>query len=311
MCPLQHINCPFQAIGCDSGAFFLRMEWRQGHAASSLHQHLLLIAQENTRLSSECESTSSVRNAIYERAVKENAEMIYSQNGSLESLKLAMNSLGDSLQEIKHKISSLQHVIAAETICLAELERRSGQLEGTEASIATFIEAVKALRVPKDIGTYYIFHPFSPIIFTIDDFRKRIATNDMWLSPPFYTHSGGYKMLIFVHPNGYGNARGKFVSVGLHLMSGEYDDYLKWPFPGAIITLTAVNQLRETNSKSEHFQLAGEDTLYIRSRQLNFDDNLTRGLRISKFLDHKVLSHFLDYRNHLKLKLYRIQFLPL
>ena len=48
-CPLQHINCPFQAIGCDSEAFFLRTEWssRQGHAVSSLHQHLLLIAQEN------------------------------------------------------------------------------------------------------------------------------------------------------------------------------------------------------------------------------------------------------------------------
>ena len=34
MCPLQHINCPFQAIGCDSEIFFLRTEWRQGHACS-------------------------------------------------------------------------------------------------------------------------------------------------------------------------------------------------------------------------------------------------------------------------------------
>ena len=215
------------------------------HAVSSLHQHLLLIAQENRRLSSDCESTSSLRNIIYERAVKENAEIICSHKGILKSLKLEMSSLGDySLQEIKHKISSLQHVIAAERICLAELERRNKWLESTKASITTFTEAVKTLQVPsKDIETYtyYIYRPSSPrpITFTINNFRKRIATNDnMWLSPPFYTHSGGYKMFIFVYPNGYGNAGGKSVSVGLHLMSGEYDDYLKWPFPGTIITLT-------------------------------------------------------------------------
>ena len=307
MCPLQYVNCPFQAVGCDSGALFLRTEWSQGHAVGNLHQHLLLIARENVQVLSECKSNSTLRNAIYEKSIKENAEMICYQNGILESLKLAMKSLGDHLQETRHKIASLKHMVASERICLAELERRSEHLENTKASIAVTTEAVKVLSVPKAIGTY-ASDPLHPITFTINNFKKRIATNDMWLSPPFYTHTGGYKMLILVYPNGYGNAQGKFVSVGLHLLSGEYDDHLKWPFPGAIITITAINQ-RRMNDKSEHFELVGEDTLYTRSRP--FDDNLKCGLRISKYLDHKILSNFLDYRNCLELKLYRIQFLPL
>ena len=79
-------------------------------------------------------------------------------------------------------------------------------------------------------------------------------------------------MLILVYPNDYGNAQGKFASVGLHLLSGEYDDHLKWPFPGSLITITAINQHR-INDKSEHFELVGEDTLCTRSRPC--------GLRIS------------------------------
>ena len=197
----------------------LHTEWSQGHAVGNLHQHLLLIAQENVRVLSECESNSTLRNAIYEKSVKENAEMICYQNGILESLKLTMKTLGDSLQETRHKIASLKHMVASERICSAELEKRSKHLENTKASIAVTTEAVKALTVPKTIGTY-ASDPLHPITFTINNFKKRIVTNDMWLSPPFYTHTGGYKMLILVYPNGYGNAQGKFVSVGLHLLSG-------------------------------------------------------------------------------------------
>ena len=115
-------------------------------------------------------------------------------------------------------------------------------------------------------------------------------------------------MIMFVYPNGYGNAHGKFVSIGLRLVYGEYDNHLKWPFPGAIITLTAISS-RGMNGRSEHFELVGDETLCIRSRQ--FDDNFRCGLRISKYLDHKILSSFLDYTSCLELKLYRIQFLPL
>ena len=302
MCPLQYINCPFQAVGCDTGALFLRMEWSRGHPVSNLHQHLLLIAQMNAQVSSQCESHSILRNAIHIKGVKEYTDMIRSQNGILESLKLAMKSLGESLCDTRQKIDSLKHILATDKICIAKLERTNEEAENTNACFMATIEAVKALPVPKAIDLETACPINLPITFSINNFRKRITMNDIWTSPPFYTHAGGYKMLIFVYPNGCGDARGKFVSVGLHLMSGEYDDHLKWPFSGAIITLTAVNH-RRMNNRSKHFEFVGENRI--------FDDNLRCGHTISQYISHRFLSNYLDYGNCFELKLYRIQFLPL
>ncbi|CAI8000660.1 TNF receptor-associated factor 4, partial [Geodia barretti] len=59
--------------------------------------------------------------------------------------------------------------------------------------------------------------------------------------PSFFSHSHGYKMSIFVYPDGIGNGKGTHVSLFACLMRGEYDDHLKWPFRGKI-TVQIVNQ---------------------------------------------------------------------
>ena len=47
-------------------------------------------------------------------------------------------------------------------------------------------------------------------------------------------------MSLRVDANGWESGAGTHVSVGVHLMQGEYDDNLVWPFKGAI-TLQLVN----------------------------------------------------------------------
>ena len=305
MCPLQYINCPFQAVGCDTGALFLRTEWNHGHPVSNLHQHLLLIAQMNAQVSSECESTSNVRNVIHQKCIKANTEVIQSQSRILESLKLVIKSLGVNLQETRHKINSLKHMMAAEKICLAELEMKAKQMKNAQIALTGTLQEVKALPVPKPIGISCT----QPVTFTIDKFRKRMAIDDTWLSPPFYTHSGGYKMCISVQPNGFGDAHRKCASAGIHILMGEYDDYLMWPFAGAIITLTAIATQRAHANTSTLFKLTGEHTIHIRSKQL--DGGLGCGLKVSKFLNHRSALSYYVTRDCLQLMVYHIQFLPL
>ena len=72
---------------------------------------------------------------------------------------------------------------------------------------------------------------------TVCDF---IVTNfstymKQYLSPPFYTHTKGYKMYLSVFANGRNTGKSTHVSVYATLMRGEYDDQLKWPFEGDII----------------------------------------------------------------------------
>lgn len=65
--------------------------------------------------------------------------------------------------------------------------------------------------------------------------------DENWFSPHFWTHTQGYKMCLCVVANGEGPAGGKFTSILIHMMKGEFDNQLVWPFSG-IITVELVDQ---------------------------------------------------------------------
>ena len=85
-----------------------------------------------------------------------------------------------------------------------------------------------------------------PFSFTMADFAQHKLDDDECFSPPFYTHTHGYKMCLKVFANGFGDEKGKCVSVFSYLMQGEYDDELEWPYSGTI-DIHLVNQLQDHN----------------------------------------------------------------
>ena len=70
---------------------------------------------------------------------------------------------------------------------------------------------------------------------TVAEFSKRKLFNNVYHGPPFYTHPQGYKMCLRVYANGDGSGKGTHVSIYAHLMKGEHDDQLQWPFEGEIV----------------------------------------------------------------------------
>jgi TNF receptor-associated factor 4 len=50
------------------------------------------------------------------------------------------------------------------------------------------------------------------------------------ISEPFYTNRYGYKMAASVFLNGNGAGEGKYLSVYIKLLPGEFDNILDWPF---------------------------------------------------------------------------------
>ena len=83
-------------------------------------------------------------------------------------------------------------------------------------------------RLTQDLQQICI--PICPPVFTMDKFKQRKRDNEVWYSPPFYTHHKGYKMCVGIYANSYGEHKGAYTSVSVHLMKGEFDDELKWPF---------------------------------------------------------------------------------
>ena len=123
--------------------------------------------------------------------------------------------------------------------------------------------------------------------FVMTNFENRRVTENPWYSPPFYTHPHHYKMCLTVYASGIGMGKGTHVSVFVHLMRGEFDDDLKWPFRRDI-AVQLLNQLGE-----------GEDHVRVISfAERKPDDSAGRviagdrgesGWGIPKFVSHSIL----------------------
>jgi len=92
-----------------------------------------------------------------------------------------------------------------------------------------------------------------PTELTIKNFDKHYHESDECYSLPFYTHPRGYKMYLRVFINGCGEGKGTHVSVYAHLMRGEFDAHLKWPFQ-AQVTIAMLNQLENNNHIKNTFE---------------------------------------------------------
>ena len=54
-------------------------------------------------------------------------------------------------------------------------------------------------------------------------------------SPAFYTSQGGYKLCVRINLNGVDSGAGKHIAVFVHMMQGDFDAILTWPFTATII----------------------------------------------------------------------------
>ena len=71
--------------------------------------------------------------------------------------------------------------------------------------------------------------------FTLTEFTKRKQFNNVYYSPPFYSHPNGYKLCLRVVANGSGKGKGTHISIYAILMKGDDDNNLQWPFEGDIV----------------------------------------------------------------------------
>ena len=88
-----------------------------------------------------------------------------------------------------------------------------------------------------------------PMKYKLTNYDRHKTADDIIYSPAFYTSPGGYKMCICVYTNGDGEGKCTHVSVFTHLMKGENDDHLPWPFTGTV-NVKLLNQLENNNHKS-------------------------------------------------------------
>ena len=72
-------------------------------------------------------------------------------------------------------------------------------------------------------------------------------------------------MCLGVCANGYDKGKGTHVSVYAHLMRGEFDDHLKWPFQGHV-TVAMLNQLEDNNHATETIRFTSTTNIEVIGR---------------------------------------------
>ena len=121
------------------------------------------------------------------------------------------------------------------------------------------------------------------------NFSEHKRVDDIWYSTPFYTGPDGYKLQLRVHANGDGSGEGTHVSVYVHLMKGEYDHMLTWPFK-CDITIRLLNWREDKGHVEEILDFNDSDDIKYRKRVM-------QGVRATDGLGYDFISHSDLYYN--------------
>ena len=165
--------------------------------------------------------------------------------------------LRQELQEARqcHHAEMLRHQAEMREIqqnYMAELETMKESILELKLTLMETEEEVEQKYASLKINTVPLATP--PVNFAVDNFEHLKSTGQRWSSNPFYSHPGGYKMVIHVYPNGYGHAAGTHLSLYVCLLRGEFDDQLQWPFNGEI-TVEIYNRSQSRWSKQTVIKL--------------------------------------------------------
>ena len=209
------VRCPHKAEGC---------EW-QGELRS-LEQH---VAQSCGLKVIRCDFSYAGCGAQLQRRLM-SAHMKEGMEAHLSLLSL-----------VAQEVPKLQTVVQQQTDLVKkqddQLKQQGDQMKQQGDQMKLMADLIKQqgdLIKQMENRIKQLEKPLPPVDIIMDDFEQHKKSNDIWYSPPFYTHLGGYRMCLRVDANGVVGGKGTHVSVHVYLMRGEFDDLLKWPFRGEV-----------------------------------------------------------------------------
>ena len=185
---------------------------------------------------------------------------------------------GTQAQRGGHNNSSLSHhlSLAIDKIMLLEkkngfqekkiniLEKKVADLEKgndyLKSSISSAENLICCLDTEVDQAEKRIHHLETQslknfFIWSLDDIGIKIAKDKKSMkdkdicSSPFYSAPFAYKFFLQIYLNGIGEHKGTHITLFFHIMKGEYDNLLEWPFSKKV-TLTLLDQTEKKDHKS-------------------------------------------------------------
>ena len=218
-CEHTVISCKYEGIGCDVKMKRKDMGAHEQDDKAHLHQALTTVVKLK-----EYTTKLSIGFFCLFVVVVWSSFLLYNENTKTvqDRLQSATETLTSMKEAVQDRLQS-----ATETITSMKEENKAVQ-DRLQSATETITSMQKKLK---------------SVLFKIINYEKKKKNNEVFSSQSFYT---GYNMYIKVHPNGVGDGEGTHVSVFVHILKGDNDDNLKWPFIGTV-KIELLNQLEDNN----------------------------------------------------------------
>ena len=273
-CPLVFVDCDFQMVGCK-----VRLPRRDmpSHINESISGHMSYMqVYVNTHPRVNMAACIGLMVGTIQKVVIANAHTMHEAEEERRESSEKIAQLQESHDQLKtsfdEKCAELQHMKQQFTLQRSVAQHRNNPTKTRtslelQQNLTDLDHDSKARSETKISETGSATLPFN---FTMTEFKSKKDNNIKWYSPPFYTHTNGYKMCIKVEANGSRRGMGTHLSVHAYLMQGPCDHNLSWPFTGTV-NIQLLNQLKDENHKT---------------RTINFTDT-TNPKHISRVLHHE------------------------
>ncbi|KAL5497369.1 hypothetical protein EMCRGX_G013834 [Ephydatia muelleri] len=157
----------------------------------------------------------------YEKLVSNTQDYQYLKENQITlrvvNIEMKKRKESTTLTEVQKEVTSLLEQCKQMCKQLEILEQQNSMLQGIKSKSAHMC--------------FYAEYP----TFIMDNYSYYSENQKTWLSDDgFYTQLHGYKLRLEVNAAGTGEWYGNHISVGLHLMKGDYDGELTFPFCGEI-----------------------------------------------------------------------------
>ena len=214
ICPLEIVSCEYNDLGCNVD---MTRQDIEAHNNEYLTKHLNLAKQKLVCSTKELESSKAQLNIVEER------------------LRTVKNIFAYSIEEVLSMVRLLDQL---------NLEKQKKEKSNLLRQISLYYKSLLLLQG----------NQVAPVILKMNKFEKHRRNNSSWFSPPFFTHRHGYRLLVCVIAAGYDGAarKDKFMSLGICVMQGQYDNEVTWPMEG-VVRVSLLNQLSTEDDDDENY----------------------------------------------------------
>ena len=241
ICPNITIACPFTSAGCEDKVPRKDLGL---HVQKCTNKHMQLLCEKLLKLQ-QMQSVSACDDSDLAERETESLSESGDQLRRLDGVRLS----GSNMQATQKLLKDLYQRVV-------QLEQKNRKLEIVNEQLSMKLQE----KISEDVGRYCNGN----YVWTIKDFnhelRKMKGCNKKILfSPGFYSSPFGYKVCLRCKVGMYEGE--EYLDLYIHMMSGENDDNLDWPFK-ADITFSLVNLGTNRLHREQHSETIYAETQF-------------------------------------------------